>query len=41
MTSRKWKKKADVCWKFALINNMNPMIWKNRNKIFNAFEQND
>jgi len=25
-----------MCWKFGLINNMIPTIWKNRNKIFNA-----
>jgi len=33
MTSRKWKKKADVCWNFGLINNMIPMIWKKKTKI--------
>jgi hypothetical protein len=32
MTSRKWKKKADVCWKFGLINNGIPIIWKNIKK---------
>jgi hypothetical protein len=31
---------ADVCQEFGLINSTMNMIWKNRIKIFSAFEQN-
>jgi transposase-like protein len=31
---------ADVCQEFGLVNSTMDMIWKNRIKIFSAFEQN-
>jgi hypothetical protein len=34
------KKKAEVCWKFCLVNSTVQMIQKNREKIVRAFEQN-
>jgi 3-methyladenine DNA glycosylase Tag len=34
------KKRADMCWKFGLINSTNKTIWKRRTKIISAFEQN-
>jgi hypothetical protein len=34
------KKKADVCWKFGLVNSTIQEICKNRTKIISAFEQN-
>ena len=39
-TNRKWKKKADRCRKFDLVNSKIQTIWKNRTKIFTAFEEN-
>jgi hypothetical protein len=33
-------KNADMCQEFGLVNSTMNMIWKNRNKIFSAFEQN-
>jgi transposase-like protein len=34
------KKKADVCQEFGLVNSTTQTIWKNRTKIFSAFQQN-
>jgi hypothetical protein len=38
--NRTWKKKADVCWEFCLVNSSTQTIWKNRHKLVSAFEQN-
>jgi len=40
MTNKKWKKKADVCQKFGIVNSTIQMVWKKRRKIISAFEQN-
>lgn len=40
MRSRKWKKKADMSWKFCLVNSVIQKIGKNRTKIISEYEQN-
>jgi hypothetical protein len=35
------KKKADMCWKFGLVNSTIQTIWKNRDKIVSAYEKTD
>ena len=40
MTNRKWKKKADVCQEFGIVNSASQMVWKKRRKIISTFEQN-
>jgi len=39
MTNRKWKKKADVCQEFGIVNYTIQMVWKKIRKIISAFEQ--